>query len=117
MFDFPVKVEYLYHRLTKNQSMTSELIKEVASRYSLSESELVERGIKAFLQDELHALNAELRTILTRHSVQSLDAFNQNIIHNPDDESDLLPDFQRADFLTSRIEETAAWIKSLNGNG
>jgi hypothetical protein len=97
--------------------MTSEFIKEIASRYSLSETQLLERGIKAFLQDELHTLNAELRLILTRHGVQSLEAFDQNIINDPDNESDLLPDFQRADFLTSRIEETAAWIKSFNGNG
>ena len=97
--------------------MTATLLKEVATRFFLSESQLVERGLKAFLQDQLHAFDAELRAILARNAVHSLKEFDQLLTAQPDKESNLLPDFQRADYLTSHIEEIAAWIKELNGNG
>jgi hypothetical protein len=54
---------------------------------------------------------------LTHHDVQTLDEFDRLLINNPDEESDLLENFQRADFLTHRIEEISLWIKELNGNG
>ena len=81
------------------------VVKDIAAKFSLSESQLIERGVKAFLQDQLHMLDAELRAIFARHQVKSLEDFDQQLGDRPDEETDLLPDFQRADFLISRIEE------------
>ena len=101
----------------KNEVMTSTLIKKVATKFSLSESQLVERGLKAFLQEQLYVFDAELRTIFARHAVRSLQEFDRLMTEQPHNESNLLPDFQRADYLTTRIAEIAAWIKVLNGHG
>ncbi len=97
--------------------MTSTLVKNLASKFSLSQEELVQEGIKAFLLNQLHLLEVERRKLFRHHDVQTLDEFDQLLINNPDKESDLLESFQRADYLTHRIEEISQWIKELNGNG
>jgi len=93
--------------------MTATLVKNLASKFSLSKEELVQEGIKAFLLNQLHLLEVELRKIFTRHDVQTLGEFDQLLIDNPDEESDLLENFQRADFLTHRIEEISQWIREV----
>ena len=95
--------------------MSIETVKEIAATFSLSESQLIEQGVKAFLQDQLFLLNAELQTLLVRHGVDSLEDFDHLLAQKPDEESSLLPDFQRADFLVSRTEEISRWIRELNG--
>ncbi len=97
--------------------MTDTLVKNLASKFSLTQEELLQKSIKAFLLDQLHLFEVERRKILAHHNVQTLEEFNQFIIDNPDKESDLLEGFQRADYLTHRIEEISQWIKELNGNG
>ncbi|MDZ7262259.1 MAG: hypothetical protein ONB05_09180 [candidate division KSB1 bacterium] len=97
--------------------MTATLIKKVATQFSLSEDELIQQGIKAFLQDQLHLFEIERCKIFARFGVRSLDEFDQLLIEHPDKESDMLEDFQRVDYLTYRIEKITQWIKELNGNG
>ena len=97
--------------------MTASLVENLASKFSLSKEELVQKSIKAFLLNQLHLFEVERRKILTHHDVQTLGEFDQLLIDNPNEESDLLENFQRADYLTHRIEEISLWIKELNGNG
>ena len=97
--------------------MTTTFIKNIGAQFSLNEDELIQQGIKAFLQDQLHLHEIERRKIFVRFSVHSLEEFDQLLIKHPDKESDMLEDFQRVDYLTHRIEEIAQWIKDLNGNG
>jgi len=86
--------------------MTSVLIDNLATKFSLSKDELIQEGIKAFLMNQLHLFEVERRKIFTLHDVHTLDEFDQLLIDNPDEESDLLESFQRADYLTHRVEET-----------
>lgn len=97
--------------------MTATLVKNLASKFSLTKKELLQKSIKAFLLDQLHLVEVERRKILAHHDVQTLEQFDQLLINNPDQESDLLESFQRADYLTHRIDEISQWIKELNGNG
>lgn len=97
--------------------MTDTLVENLASTFSLSKEELIQQGIKAFLQNQLHLFEVERQKILIFHGVHSLEEFDQLVINNPDEESNLLENFQRADYLTHRIEDIAHWIKELNGNG
>lgn len=93
------------------------VVKDIAAQFSLSESQLIQRGIKAFLQDQLHMLDAELRVIFARHQVKSLEELYRLMADHPEIESDLLPEFQRAEYLTTRIEEVADWINRINARG
>ncbi len=99
--------------LTKN--MTTPLVDTIAERFSITPDRLIEQGLKAFLEDQLALLTSESRVLFAKHSVQSLEEFDKLIINNPDQESALLPDFQHADFLISRIAEMKQWIAELNG--
>lgn len=91
------------------------VVKNIAEKFSITENQLIEQGVKAFLHDQSSLLNAELCTLFAKHHVHSLDEFDKLLTNRPDNESDLLPDFQRADFLTSRIKEISLWIQQLNG--
>ena len=91
--------------------MTATLVKNLASKFSLTKEELLQKSIKAFLLDQLHLFEVERRKILAHHDVQTLEEFDQLLIDNPDKESDLLESFQRADYLTHRIDEISQWIK------
>ena len=97
--------------------MTSVLIDNLATKFSLSKDELIQEGIKAFLMNRLHLFEIERRKIFALHDVHTLDEFDQLLINNPDKESELLESFQRADYLTHRIDEISHLIKGLNGNG
>ena len=97
--------------------MTSVLVDNLAAKFSLSKDELIQKGIKAFLLNQLHLFEVERRKIFALHDVHTLDEFDQLLINNPDEESDLLESFQRADYLTHRIDEISQWIRELNGNG
>lgn len=85
--------------------MTATLVKNLASKFSLTKDELLQKSIKAFLLDQLHLFEVERCKILAHHDVQTLEEFDQLLIDNPDKESDLLESFQRADYLTHRIDE------------
>jgi len=95
--------------------MTSITVEKLASKFSLSKEELIRKGIKAFLLNQLHLFEAERRKIFSAHAVHTIEEFDQLLADHPDDESDLLEHFQRADYLTHRIEEITQWIKELNG--
>lgn len=96
--------------------MSENLLKTVAESFSMSPDDLVEQGLKAFLQDQLALLDSEYKSLLTKHRVKTLDEFDNLIADNPDIETDLLPDFQRADFLDARMEKIKDWISQLNGS-
>ncbi len=96
--------------------MTSTLIDTIAERFSITPDRLMEQGLKAFLEDQLALLTSEFRALLAKHAVASLQDFDRLITENPDGESNLLPDFQRVDFLSSRIDEIKQWMAELNGS-
>ena len=94
--------------------MNGSILKNVATQFALDQEELIELGIKAFLQDQLHRFEIERRTLFSKHNVNALDEFDQLLINYPDDESNLLEEFQRADYLSHQIEKTSRLIKELN---
>lgn len=96
--------------------MTESLLKEVASQFSLSEDKLVQEGIKSFLQNQLHLLEVERRQIFRKFGVNSFDELDRYVTEHPDKESDLLEDFERADYLTFRVEEIKKIFKQINGH-
>lgn len=78
---------------------------------------MIQKGIKAFLLNQLHLFETERRKIFSKTGINSYNEFDQLLIKYPDKESDLLEHFQRVDYLTHRIEKIINYIKELNGNG
>jgi hypothetical protein len=69
--------------------------------------------MRAFLQDKLHLLEAERRACCAKFGVSSLEEFDRLLIERPDEESQMLEDFQRVDYLTHCIEEIKQLMKEL----
>ncbi len=97
-----------------DEIMTDTLVKEVASQFSLSEKELKREGIKAFLQSQLHLLEVERQQIFRKFDLKSFVELDKYVTEHPDNESDLLEDFEKADNLTFRIDEIKKLFKRLN---
>lgn len=87
--------------------------KDLAQRFAMPEKELIRQSLRAFLQDELHTLEAERRARCAKFGVSSLEEFDRLLIERPDEESLMLEDFQQVDYLTHRIEEIRQMMKEL----
>ncbi len=61
--------------MSRKLSLTATLLKNVATKFSLSQAELIQQGIKAFLQDQLHFFEIERNEIYARFDVRSLIEF------------------------------------------
>jgi hypothetical protein len=91
----------------------SVIIKDIAQRFAIREEELLRQSLRAFLQDELHVLEVERRARCAKFGVSSLEEFDRLLIERPDEESQMLEDFQRVDYLTHRIEEIKQLMKEV----
>ncbi|MFQ5629303.1 MAG: hypothetical protein ACE5I1_11120 [bacterium] len=96
--------------------MTETILKEVAQKFALTEQQVVEEGVKAFLQAQLHYIEIERQQIFAKFGVHSLEDLDSYINIHPDKETDILPELQRADYLTSRKNDLAKLMSELNGN-
>jgi len=96
--------------------MTATILKDVAQQFALTEEKVVEEGLKAFLQNQLHFIEVERQQIFSKFGVSSLEDLDSYINTHPDEETDILPDLQRADYLTSRKNDLARLMSELNGN-
>ncbi|MCL4704050.1 hypothetical protein KJ068_02750 [bacterium] len=97
--------------------MAVTIIKEIAAQFTLTEEQVVTEGMKAFLYDQLHLFEAEHQFILAKYNVNSCAELDSFMTSHPDQESDILPDLQRLDFLASRLKEIKKLLGELHGNG
>lgn len=86
---------------------------QIAEEFGLSEEELARQGLRAFLLDQLHALEVERRARCAKFGVQSLEEFDHLLRENPDEESKMLEDFQQVDYLTHRVKQIQALLEAL----
>jgi hypothetical protein len=93
--------------------MTQTIIKELAAKFFLSEDEVLAEGMKAFLHRQLHTLEAERQHIFAKYGVKNFEALDAYVTARPGNESALLPDFQRADYLTDRVKEVKTLLADL----
>ena len=96
--------------------MTTAILKKVAGQFSLTEDQILEEGVKAFLQEQLHALEAERQSIFSRFSVKTLEELDECITNRPDQESENLGNLQRADYLTDRMLAVRNMLDDLNNH-
>jgi hypothetical protein len=91
-------------------------LEQIAEDFFLSKEELIQQSLQAFLLNQLQLLGAERHAILAKFGVNSLEEFNQLIVDRPDEESNLLEDFQRVDYLTYRIKQITKMIEELDAS-
>lgn len=88
-------------------------LEQIAEDFFFSKEELIQQSLKAFLFNQFQLLEAERHAIFAKFGVNSLEEFDQLIIDNPEEESNLLEDFQRVDYLTYRIKQITEMIEEL----
>ena len=96
--------------------MTTAILKKVASQFSLTEDQVFEEGIKAFLQSQLRASEAERQSIFVKFGVNTLEELDEHLTNRPDQESENLDNLQRADYLTERVLKTRGMLDDINGH-
>lgn len=66
--------------------------------------------------NRLRNFEAEHRSILVRYNVHSFEELDSFLAANPEQESDILPDLQRLDFLASRLNQLKNLFGQLQGD-
>ncbi len=79
-------------------------VQQIAQEFKLSEQELVQESLRAFLLDRLQLLDSERRARCARFGVTSLEEMNDLLKTGRVEEEDILEDFQHVDYLTTQIQ-------------
>lgn len=68
------------------------------------------------IHNQLRNFEAEHRSILLKYNVHSFEELDSFLTANPEQESDILPDLQRLDFLAPRLKELKNLFGQLQGD-
>jgi hypothetical protein len=79
-------------------------IQQVAKEFALSEEVLTRESLRAFLLEQLRALDVERQARCAKFGVTSLAEMDDLLQKGAVAEEDILEDFQHIDSLTTRIE-------------
>ncbi len=79
-------------------------IQQIAKEFALSEEALTRESLRAFLLEQLRALDAERQARCAKFGVTSLDEMDALLRKGTVTEEEILEDFQNVDYLTTRIE-------------
>ncbi|HDJ25908.1 MAG TPA: hypothetical protein ENF34_01135 [Candidatus Bathyarchaeota archaeon] len=88
--------------------MAHEVIRDLSRRLGVPEDELVRRGLRAYLEEELRKVRARINAICVKYGVRSLEELDEKINRGEVAESDAFEDFARLDHLEAlrrRLEE------------
>jgi hypothetical protein len=77
-------------------------VREASRALGVSEDELVEKSVKAYLENELRRIKAEMNSILTRYDVRSFFELDEKITGGALKETDSFEDYTRLDYLDSQ---------------
>jgi hypothetical protein len=79
-------------------------VQQIAQEFNLSEQELVQESLRAFLLDRLQLLDSERRARCAKFGVTSLEEMDDLLKTGQVEEEDNLEDFQHVDYLTTQIQ-------------
>jgi hypothetical protein len=79
-------------------------VQTIAQEFNLSEQELVQESLRAFLLDRLQLLDSERRARCAKFGVTSLEEMDDLLKTGQVEEEDILEDFQHVDYLTTQIQ-------------
>jgi hypothetical protein len=79
-------------------------IQQIAQEFNLSEQELVQESLRAFLLDRIQLLDSERRARCAKFGVTSLEEMDDLLKTGQVEEEDILEGFQHVDYLTTQIQ-------------
>lgn len=83
----------------------SSKVRIISRELGVSEEELVNHGLRAYLESEIRKVNAELLSLYTTYGVKSLQELDEKINRGELGETETFEDYTRVDYLKSRREK------------
>ncbi len=88
-------------------------IEELAREFALSKEDLIARGLRAFVVEQLRLFQAEKQARCAKFGVASLEEMEELLVKGAVKEQEILDDFQNVDYLTARIERLGHLLETL----
>ena len=95
---------YEPRELARRETISMIDVQQIAQEFKLSEQELVQESLRAFLLDRLQLLDSERRACCAKFAVTSLEEMDELLKTGQGEEEDILEDFQHVDYLTTQIQ-------------
>ncbi|MQL51990.1 hypothetical protein GFC01_06860 [Desulfofundulus thermobenzoicus] len=89
------------------------IISTLAEEFNLSRENVLEQGVKAFLEKQLRAVKAEIFKIAGKYGVVSVEEMEARYREGTFEEKETWADFQRLDHLEYRKEQLEKLLKEL----
>ena len=86
---------------------------DVASEFSLSEDELTLASLRAFMLEQLRLLEADRKARCAKYGVANLWDMEKLMEQGKVDEEVILEDFQKVDYLTTRVQRIKAMLEKV----
>ena len=88
-------------------------VQQIAQEFNLSEQELVQESLRAFLLDRLQLLDSERRARCAKFGVTSLEEMDDLLKTGQVEAEDILEDFQHVDYLTTQIQRIQQLLEEI----
>ena len=88
-------------------------VQQVAKEFALSEETLAKESLRAFLLEQLRALDAERHARCAKFGVATLEEMDQLLQQGTVSEEEMLEDFQQVDYLTARVGRVKRMLAEL----
>ena len=85
----------------------------IAREFSLTEEDVTREGIRAFLLERLRLLEADRKARCAKYGVANLWDMEKLMEQGKVDEDAILEDFQKVDYLTTRVQRIKAMLEEL----
>ena len=85
----------------------------IAREFSLSEGDLLKKSLRAFLLEQLRLFETERRARCAKFGATNVWDMERLMVEGKVEEEDILEDFQKVDYLTTRVERVKAMLEEL----
>ena len=88
-------------------------VSSIAKEFSLSEDDLARKSLRAFLLEQLRLLEAERKARCAKFGATDLWDMERLMVEGKVEEEAMLEDFQKVDYLTTRVQRVKAMLEDL----
>ncbi len=92
---------------------TEEIIKEVSQEFQVSQDQVLQQSLKAFLEHRLRAVEAELFEISGKYNISSVEAMESCYREGSLEEAESWRDLQRLDHLEYQRDRLRELLRKL----
>ncbi len=85
----------------------------IAREFSLSEGDLLKKSLRAFLLEQLRLFETERKARCAKFGATNVWDMERLMVEGKVEEEDILEDFQKVDYLTTRVERVKAMLEEL----